>query len=69
MSRFDLKSVEFEFFRDCEEIDKKSTSWNLPFENLLESFGFDLYGKSRKGGRRSSICAKLICYIPRLSLN
>ena len=39
--RFDLRSIEFEFFRDCEEITKENTSRNLPFENLLESFRFD----------------------------
>ena len=60
--RFDLKLVEFEFFKDCEEITKKK----LPEICLLKTFwrvldSINLYGKSRKGGRLSFICAKLTC--------
>ena len=52
--RFDLKLVEFEFFKDCEEITKKK----LPEICLLKTFwrvldSINLYGKSRKGGRLS----------------
>ena len=62
--RFDLKLVEFEFFKDCEEITKKK----LPEICLLKTFwrvldSINLYGKSRKGGRLSFFffCAKLTC--------